>query len=88
MTADGTKAFVVNTNSDNVTVINTATHAVSAVIPVGHGPFISQISPDQTKVYVSNARDTTVTVIDIASLSVIATVQNVGSQPFDIAFGP
>jgi YVTN family beta-propeller protein len=39
-------------------------------------------------VYVSNARDTTVSVIDIASLTVIATVRDVGSQPFDEAFGP
>jgi YVTN family beta-propeller protein len=88
ISADGTKVFVTNTNSDSVSVINTATHTVTAVIPTGHGPFISQISPDQTKEYVSNARDTTVTVIDIPSLTVIATIPGVGSQPFDMAFGP
>jgi YVTN family beta-propeller protein len=79
---------VVNTNSDNVSVINTTTRNVSAIIPVGHRPFISRISPDQTKLYVSNTGSTTVTVVDITSLTVSATVQNVGSQPFDMAFGP
>jgi YVTN family beta-propeller protein len=37
---------------------------------------------------VSNARTTTVTVIDIPSLTVSATVPDVGSQPFDMTFGP
>jgi YVTN family beta-propeller protein len=87
-TADGTKCFVVNTNSDNVSVIDTATGSVSTIIPVGHRPFISRISPDQTKLYVSNTGSTTVTVIDIASLTVFATVAAVGTQPFDMAFGP
>jgi len=88
MTADGSKAFVVNTNSDNVSVIDTATHTVAAVIPTEHGPFISQITPDQKKAYVSNCRTTTVTVIDVPTLTVSATVQDVGSQPFDMAFAP
>jgi len=85
---DGTKAFVENLYSDNVSVIDTATHTVIAIIPTGHRPFISQISPDQTRLYVSDCKSTTVTVIDIPSLTVYATVANVGSQPFDMAFGP
>ena len=63
-------------------------HAVIATIPTGHGPFISQISPDQTKLYVSDTRSTTVTVIDIASLTVLSIIPNVGMQPFDMTFGP
>jgi YVTN family beta-propeller protein len=88
MKADGTKAFASNTLSDTVSVINTATHTVTATVPAGHGPFIAQISSDQTKLYVSDTRSTTVTVIDIPSLTVFATVANVGSQPFDMTFGP
>jgi YVTN family beta-propeller protein len=88
ITADGTKVFVSNTYSDTVSVISTATHTVLATIPTGHGPFIAQISPDQTKEYVSDTRSTTVTAIDIASLTVLSIIPSVGSQPFDMTFGP
>ena len=45
-------------------------------------------SPDDMKLYVCNATDTTVTVIDIPSLTVSDTIANVGTAPFDLAFGP
>ena len=40
------------------------------------------------KLYVCNTGDTTVTVSDIPSLTVSDTIANVGSGPFDLAFGP
>jgi YVTN family beta-propeller protein len=75
-------------DSDTVSAINTATHTVIATIPVGHNPFTILASPDDTKLYVCNAGATTVTVIDIPSLTVSSTIANVGSAPFDLAFGP
>ena len=45
-------------------------------------------SPDGGDLYVCNSGDTTITVIDIPSLTVSTTIANVGSAPFDLAFGP
>jgi YVTN family beta-propeller protein len=88
ITRDGAKAFVQNGWSDTVSAINTATHTVSATIPTGHFPWTILASPDDMKLYVCNGSDTTVTVIDIPSLTVSDTIANVGSHPFDLAFGP
>jgi YVTN family beta-propeller protein len=88
ITRDGAKAFVQNGWSDTVSAINTATHTVSATIPVGHFPWTMLLSADDKKLYVCNGSDTTVTVIDVPSLTVFATIANVGSHPFDLAFGP
>jgi len=88
ITHDGTKAFVQNGYSDTVSAIDTATHTVIATLPVGHHPWAILGSPDDLKLYVCNATDTTVSVIDIPSLTVSATIANVGSAPFDLAFGP
>jgi YVTN family beta-propeller protein len=88
ITHDGTKAFVQNGFSDTVSAIDTATHTVIATIPVGHHPWAILGSADDMTLYVGNATDTTVTVIDIPSLTVSDTIANVGSAPFDLAFGP
>ena len=90
ITRDGTKAFVENGGSDTVSAIDAATHTVIATLPTGHNPFTMLASPDDMKLYVCNANDTstTVTVIDIPSLTVSATIADVGSAPFDLAFGP
>jgi len=54
----------------------------------GDGSFFSAINPDRTKFYVSNSNETTVSVIDISSLTVLHVIPDVGSYPFDLAFGP
>ena len=72
-----------------MSIINTANHAVVKTLTVGQGPFFSVVDPSATKLYVSNAEDTTVSVIDLASQTVVQTIQQVGSQPFDLLFdGP
>jgi YVTN family beta-propeller protein len=48
----------------------------------------SVINPDGRKFYVSNSNETTVSVIDIPSLTVLHVITDVGSYPFDLAFGP
>ncbi|PYK40070.1 MAG: PQQ-dependent protein, partial [Verrucomicrobia bacterium] len=50
--------------------------------------FFSAINPDGNRFYVSNSNDTTVTVVDIPSLTVLHVIPDVGSYPFDMAFGP
>jgi YVTN family beta-propeller protein len=88
ITRDGTKAFVQNGFADTVSVIDTPTHTVIATLPTGHQPWTMLASPDDMKLYVCNGSDTTITVIDIPSLTVSDTIADVGSAPFDLAFGP
>jgi len=87
-TNDGTMAFVSSSVAGEVSVIDTATREVIATLETGSGSFFSAINPDGTRFYVSNTSDTTVSVIDIQSLTVLPVIPDVGSYPFDMAFGP
>ena len=88
ITEDGTLAFVSSSVSGTVSVIDTATREVIKTLVTGDGSFFSAINPDGTKFYVSNSNETTVSVIDIPSLTVLDVIPDVGSYPFDLAFGP
>ena len=46
-------AYIPNSGSNTVSVIDTATHKVTATVPVGIEPSGVAISPDGSKVYVS-----------------------------------
>ncbi|PYK51187.1 MAG: hypothetical protein DME51_03835 [Verrucomicrobia bacterium] len=78
MTPDGEEVYVTNQHSGTVSVIT---------LPTGHQPWTILATPDDMTLYVCNGTDTTLTVIDIPSLTVSATIANVGSHPFDLAFG-
>lgn len=69
-----TVAYVTNSGSNNVSVIDTSTNTVTATIAVGNVPQGVAISPDGTRAYVPNTLDNTVSVIDTASQTVVATV--------------
>ncbi|HXN88337.1 MAG TPA: YncE family protein, partial [Methylocella sp.] len=71
---DGKHVYV--TDSNNVSVIATASNTVVATIPVGSGPFGVAVTPDGKHVYVAGGG---VSVIDTASNTVVATVPGVGS---------
>jgi YVTN family beta-propeller protein len=81
---DGTRAYVTNAGSDNVSVINTATHAVKATVKVGRNPLDVAVTPDGAKAYVTNAGSNSVSVIDTSTNAVSATVP-VGVHPVDAA---
>jgi YVTN family beta-propeller protein len=81
---DGTKAYVANMGSNNVSVIDTANNTVTATVNVGKEPNGVSVSPDGAKVYVVNFDSNTISIIDTATDSVTATV-SVGNSP--IAFG-
>ena len=87
-TEDGTLAFISSSVSGTVQVIDTATREVIKTLVTGDGSFFSAINPDGTRFYVSNSNDTTVSVIDIPTLTVRDVIPDVGSYPFDMAFGP
>src|SRR5690349_8003716 len=61
-----TRAYVANSCSNTVTVIDTATNSLIATIPVGIAPEGIALTPDGTRAYVSNRVGNTVSVIDTA----------------------
>jgi len=79
---------IIMNNQRILSVIDTATREVIKTLVTGDGSFFSAINPDGTKFYVSNSNETTVSVIDIPSLTVLDKIPDVGSYPFDLAFGP
>ena len=70
-----------------VSVIDAATRAVTATIPVGIYPAGVAVDPAARTVYVANAGAGTVSVIDEATSTVTATIP-VGSQPDGVAVDP
>jgi YVTN family beta-propeller protein len=67
-------AYIANANDYTISVINIATHTVTATINVGDTPFGVSASPDGNTVYVSNYFGWTVSVINTGSNTVTATI--------------
>lgn len=84
---NGTRVYVANQNSGNVSVINTATNTVIATVPVGIGPSGVAITPDGTRAYVTNQGSDSVSVINTTNNTVIATIP-VGDAPIALAITP
>jgi YVTN family beta-propeller protein len=80
-------AYVANANNNTVSVIDTASNAITATIPVGPGPISVALTPDRAFLYVGNSSNSTVSVVDTATNTVTATVP-VGNTPFAIAMTP
>ena len=74
ITPDGKHAYVTNVVGGTVSVITTATGAVSAPITVGKGPAAVAITPDGKHAYVANSVDGTVSVITTATGAVSAPI--------------
>ena len=82
-----TKAYVANTTTNVVTVIDTAAETVLATIPVGTGPTRVAITPEGARAYVSNRDSDSVSAIDTATDTVVATIP-VGDNPAALAVSP
>src|SRR6266478_2286692 len=82
-----THAYIVNTGSNSVSVIDTTSNTVVATVSVGGSPLEVAITPDGTRVYVTNGNDNTVSVVDAASNTVVATVR-VGAPGLGVAITP
>ena len=88
ITPDGKHAYVTNDSADGtVSVITTATGAVSAPITVGTLPDGVAITPDGKHAYVTNYVDGTVSVITTATGAVSAPI-TVGKVPDGVAICP
>ena len=87
ITPDGKHAYVTNYGDGTVSVITTATGAVSAPITVGKNPVVVAITPDGKHAYVANSGDGTVSVITTATGAVSAPI-TVGNGPDGVAICP
>jgi YVTN family beta-propeller protein len=87
-TPGDTYAYVTNSGSGTVSVINTAGGIVVYTIPVGSSPQGIAISPASPHyAYVTNSGSGTVSVIDTSTDQVVNTIP-VGSSPTGVAIGP
>jgi YVTN family beta-propeller protein len=80
-------AYIANSGSNNVSVIDSSTNTVVATVTVGNSPHGVAVTPDNTHVYVTNDGSDTVSVIDTSTNTVVATV-TVGDEPFGVAVTP
>jgi YVTN family beta-propeller protein len=87
ITPDGKHVYVTNYGDTTVSVITTATGAVSAPITVGKNPILAAITPDGKHAYVTNQGETTVSVITTATGAVSAPI-TVGKIPTGVAICP
>jgi YVTN family beta-propeller protein len=70
VTPDGAHAYVTNSESDNVSVIDLGSNIVTTTIPVGTGPVGVAVTPDGRHAYITNRDSNRITVIDAASNTV------------------
>lgn len=84
--AHAQRAYVANSDSDTVSVINTLTNKVIATVPVAYQPSGVAVSPDRTKVYITT-RNSVVSVINTASNTAVAPI-SVGFKPWGVSFTP
>ena len=82
---DGTKVYVTNEESKNVSVIDSSTYNVINV-SVEMYPLGIAITPDGTKLYVANYYSQSVSVIDTSNYTV--TNVTVGPHPIEVAITP
>ena len=80
-------AYIANSASANVSVIDLEKRMVIGSVRVGSSPGLARVSPDGSTVVVSNRGDNTVSLIDVKGLNVRATVP-VCQHPEDIAILP
>lgn len=80
-------AYIPNSGSNNVSVINTTTNTVISTVPVGLAPVGVAVHPTGLAVYIANFSDDTVSVIDTTSNLATATVP-VAGNPSGIAVSP
>lgn len=83
----GPRAYVANSTSNDVSVIDTDANVEIDRISVGQLPFGVAVSPDGSFVYITNQVSNTVSIIDASTNEVVNTIA-VGSQPYGVAFTP
>ncbi len=93
--AAGTKAYITNSNSTTITIINITTNTVIGTIGGFDGPSGMVISPNETTAYVNNyggpvlgsGNGTTVSVVNLLTNTITGTI-TVGLAPAALAISP
>jgi gliding motility-associated-like protein len=87
-------AYIANSGSDNVSVINTLTHTVVATIPIANQPWATAISPDGKHAYVVSTNNDrgrsatgTLSVIDAITNTITATI-DLGRNALAVVVNP
>jgi len=83
---DGRYAYVANSGSNTMSVIDVINRAEITAIPVGREPQKVVLSPDGRLAYVTSPRSDTVTVIDLTT-NVVTQTLSVDGGPIDLAPG-
>ena len=83
----GKFAFVTNAGDNNVTVVDLASDAATAIIPTGAYPHGQRMSPDGKELYVADVEDGSVSVLDPIGLKELARIP-VGIAPVQVGFTP
>ncbi len=83
----GPYAYITNSGDNTVSVIDTATNKVTAIVPVGNYPMGVAVTLDGKKVYVTNFFGRTISVIDATKNKVTATIP-LGNSPRGVAVSP
>lgn len=95
--ADGTRAYITNSNSTTITIIDIATLSVIGIISGFDGPSGMVITPDGNRAYVNNyggpsgvgsGFGTTVRVVDLNTNTIIGAPIIVGLAPAALAITP
>ncbi len=73
-------AFVTNSESDSLSVVDLASDAVTSTVPVGSFPAAVAVGSDGLTAYVANFKGDSLSVVDVASGAVTRTI-SVGSRP-------
>ncbi|MGH9602362.1 MAG: YncE family protein [Terriglobales bacterium] len=73
--ADGSRAYVANSGSNTVSVINTLNNTVTKTIAVGSAPLSVGSAPDSSRVYVANSGSNNTSVIRTSDDTVLLNVQ-------------
>lgn len=85
--AQGKRAYVTNSEDDNVLVIDVERKRIVGTVKTGEFPHGLRISPDGRDIYVANVEDDSVSVIDIAQSKEVARIP-VGKAPVQVGFTP
>jgi YVTN family beta-propeller protein len=85
-TKDGSRLFIVNMNSNTLSVIDAHRHEIIKTISIGKNPEYVKLSPDESFAYVTNLGEDTVSKIDLRTLELIKDKIPVGKGPHGITF--
>lgn len=91
---NATKAYVTNSGSNSVSVVDLVTLTTVNTIQVGEYPLMIDIDPEGKRAYVTNHGSRTVSVIDLTSYDPInhpeydVSTINVGINPYGVAVSP